>query len=1667
MSKPTLGSWGVLVATLCTAITTYAQVMAQDPLFARTASVEPNIVFVFDDSGSMTARHLYQFGGGSGGYGKGGPDNISQSGTAFDAVPTTVAGQSPDVNRIYYDPRTSYKRRINVDGTPKAAGSTAGIVSFPVYFYKPPITNFYSVASVSISGGGTGYPATGVTARFANAPFGGVTALATVTTAPTGIVDSVTLTNRGANYPATGVTATFSAPSAGGIQATATVTTATTNKVNSVTSTAFGSGYPSSGVTATFAPPAAGGVTATGTPVIAARSTAASIGVTNPGTGYTSAPTITFSAPPTGGVRALGTVTTGTFYKVASVGVSGGGGAGYTNGSQAITFSAPSAGGTRATANATVSGGKITSVTVTNAGIGYTSVPTIVSIAGAIPTTAATLTINAPPLTGVSGVTITNPGSGYTAIPTASLSGGGGTGAVLTAVTPGTSNVITGITITNGGSGYASAPAVTISAASGSGAVMTPVLANTGRWISSINMTNKGAGYSSPPTLTLGGTGTTGAGATWNIVTGTTNAISAVNVTRAGSGYFGAPALTITASVGSGATFTVNTNATSTGVVNRIWDGNPSNPNPNTSASYFTPSYLPDAGSTLAAGADATRAYPNTASAATSFYPKFLDRTDCTSTTGVCTWAEEVQNYANWLTYHARRVDLAKTGIGIAFQPLNPTFRLGWATINDATTNNRLVAGVQLFNTTTKTAFLNWLYGLNTPSGTPNRAAIDTVGRYYQRDDDNGPWATSPPAGPATANKTGSDVITHASCRRAYALLMTDGYYNESFTLPDVDSTIGTTISTPAAYTYTPIGPYSDKIDGTSWSNTFADVAMKYWGTDLRPTIPNKIKATANDPAYWQHMNFYAIGLGVIGELDATSDQLRADLTGDASTVPPRVMDWPNPGGGNSPKAIDDMWHATINGRGKIYNAKTTLELTNAIGQMLSDVAGAEGTQAGVAVSTATLSSDTKKYTPSYTPITWEGNLTAYDLNSNAIQKDTPAWQVETLVSTNATTGYKTYSSIIPAAPYRNIYVGNGATAGTRAVEFKYTSLPAGISSKMTGTVSQSLVDYLRGDNADEDTATTTTALYRYRTTRLGDIVNSTPVFIKNSVDLNYQLLPNTIQGGASYRAFVDGAGTVPAGGKKQRGEGMLVVGANDGMLHAFRDGTKDSLGNVINPGGIETFAYIPNALLPSLRKLADKAYVHQYYVDGPLSETDAYLPVAGRWANVVLGSTGGGAGVAASNGVSPRTGVFAIDMTTLNSGTTGFTASNVLWEVGSDVTGFEEVGYVLVEPEAGPTVSGDWVAIFGNGYESKSCRAQLFVVNVETGALIKKIDTGVGSGNCADKTNTNRNGLGGVRVVRDSNKQIIGAYAGDLQGNMWKFDLSAASSTNWKVDLAGVPMFTAGPAKPITAAPSVIGLTASSSPAGGYMVAMGTGKFFEVDDISSTNVQSLYGIWDPVPFGTGVSTTALTSTSRLVPQTISAGTTTSTGTYFTVGNAALDYTSSVPNRGWYINLPNSGQRMVYPFEVVRNRFLIADTISPANVSLDPCAQNSAGTGYLYAIDALTGAGIQQPIFDTNGDGNIDSNDLTASGIQTSADGRNRTIGGSNTSSGGGSARQDDGSGTGAVSYEDANKYICQAGSPACTKTKFDCSLDGTCTPAVVPGAAVIDTREWRQLFMR
>lgn len=1641
--------------------------IAQDPLLSRTAAVEPNIVFMFDDSGSMPATAIYQYGGVASGMGMTGPNNdavFSWNGSISSTwlnMPTTFYGRSPDVNLIYYDPRVTYKRRVNADGSEQAAGSTSGISSFNVYFYKPEATNLYSVSSVSVVNKGVGYPASGVTAAFPAPPPGGTQATATVQTASTQRVNSVTVNSPGAGYPNTGVVATFSDPPAGGVRATGNVTTGTFgNAVSAVTVTSGGGGYPASGVTAAFSAPPSGGTQATGNVVIETTKKVNAVTVTNTGSGYSAATTMTFAAPAAKGIRATGSVIIGSALKVGSVTVNSGGCYDNVN----VVFSAPQLpGGVQATGSenrtndATCSSGRrITSINISNAGSGYTSPPSI-SFTGGTVHVAGSFTVNMTTVTGViTGINVTNPGSGYTSAPAITLGNtGGGSGAAFTAALTDT-NWITGITITHPGAGYTSNPTISLSNTGGGSGASFTTSRGTVRGITGISIINGGSGYTSVPTITI--SASSGAGAAFTANTGATYVISGITITNSGSGYTTQPTLTLSGtSGGTGATFNYSYGSALSAVVNKTWDGAGA---PTTSASYFTPSYTPDAGSPLAIGASVI-AYPNTASSSTANYPKFRNRTDCGAT--ACTWAQELQNYANWKAYHSTRMELAKTGIGLAFQPLNPTFRLGWGTINKLNDDSELHKGVRLYNSTVQGEFLTWLYGRNVGGGTPNRRALNKVGQYFQRSDNAGPWADSPDGNSTDVTSSAAEVTTHAACRRSYAMLMTDGYYNDSLSLTDEDTSTPPAITSPTSYQYTPIGPYSDSIDGTKINNTFADVAMRYWVRDLRPNIPNAVKPVPGDEAYWQHMNFYAIGLGLVGTLNASDPAVLAELTGSAASSPPRTRNWPSPSTEN-PTSIDDMWHATVNGRGKMLNAKTAAELNSAIVQMMSDISGKEATQSGVAVSTASLTQGTKKYTPSYTSVSWNGNVTAFNLDPNTGNQTGVAWQVETLISTDLVTGKKTYSSLIPNHASRNIYVGNGATSGTRAVEFKYDTMGATLRGQMTGTVNTDLINFLRGDDSKEHSSVTEsdpTAIYRPRSTRLADIVNSTPVFVKDTVDLAYERLPAGTAGRDSYRAFVDGAGAPAAGGKKQRPEGVLFVGANDGMLHAFRDGAVDSSGNVTSQGGLEVFAYVPNALLPSLHLLADEAYQHRYYVDGPNVETDAFF--AGSWQNLVIGTTGAGAGVLASSGVSPRSAVYAINTTSLNSGPATLNASHVMWEISSNQANFSELGYVLTDVQAGASLNSThpWIAVFGNGYESKSCKAMLYVVNLQTGARIKEIDTGVG--NCT----TARNGLGGVRVVRNAMQQIIGAYAGDLRGNVWKFTFNSTDTNAWGVDLGGIPLLKAGATQPLTAPPSVLKMPLATTipvgPTAGYVVVAGTGKFFELSDITTTAQQSLYSIWDPLEFGvtapagTHLDMSVPSDKAKLVEQTIGSSVTTTVNTFSTVSSNTVSYTTTPPKRGCFLNFAGTGQRMVYPIDILANRLAIVDTISPSNVSLDPCVNENGGSASVYILDALTCGATSKPLLDTNGDGNVDESDLVVSGFASPADGRNVTL-----------------------EVGETGRFVnCSGGSPGCTQIAPSCADLGTCTctgpdcPCTNPAGCSngagsgLKSREWRQLFMR
>jgi type IV pilus assembly protein PilY1 len=420
----------------------------------------------------------------------------------------------------------------------------------------------------------------------------------------------------------------------------------------------------------------------------------------------------------------------------------------------------------------------------------------------------------------------------------------------------------------------------------------------------------------------------------------------------------------------------------------------------------------------------------------------------------------------------------------------------------------------------------------------------------------------------------------------------------------------------------------------------------------------------------------------------------------------------------------------------------------------------------------------------------------------------------------------------------------------------------------------------------------------------------------------------------------------------------MIYVGANDGMLHAF-DATT----------GEEKFAYVPNEVMTNLASLKSTTYAHKYFVDGSPFVGDAFLGSA--WKTVLLGTTGAGGKA-----------VFALDVTD----PTTFTTSKVLWEFTHT-----ELGNTIGQPViARVAYNNRWAAIFGNGYNSTSNTAKLFMVFLDANPA-----DGWQAGKDADymvfdTDSTTNNGLA-TPTLYDSNgdKVVDTVYAGDMQGNVWKFDISGTNTNAWGVAYKSgstpKPLFTARNAsnqvQPITA-PVEIG----APPPGktGVMIYFGTGRFFATGDNTNLEVQSLYGVLDA---GAAISTT---NRSELQQQTIlyegtdtgTTGRTATTTQIRVLSNTAVDWTTK---KGWYLDLvqpPSStaqGERVI-SIPLLRHGRVIFTTLVP---STDPC--QFGGTSWIMEMDALTGGRLSESVFDLNNDSNFNATDyvtVTVGGVE-------------------------------------------------------------------------------------
>ncbi len=622
-------------------------------------------------------------------------------------------------------------------------------------------------------------------------------------------------------------------------------------------------------------------------------------------------------------------------------------------------------------------------------------------------------------------------------------------------------------------------------------------------------------------------------------------------------------------------------------------------------------------------------------------------------------------------------------------------------------------------------------------------------------------------------------------------------------------------------------------------------------------------------------------------------------------------------------------------GHGQYFTANNAADLTEALQTTLLDIQTQAVSASSVALNSTRLDTNLLIYQGRFNSVDWSGDLQAFSVTSGVVDT-TKLWSA---------------SEHVPVPASRKIFTMKQATTPRNAVVAAWSNISTA-QKKALGNDSAVLA-YLLGDRSKEKQ---NGGNYRDRSTVLGDIVNSDPQFV-GQADFGYERLPGAE--GSSYQTFRTSStytGRPP----------MVYVGANDGMLHAFDGRTTNN--------GTELFAYIPLPTYPYLKQLTSPSYVHHFFVDGSPGFGDAYINTGSgaAWRTVLVGTLGAGG-----------RGVFALDVTD----PVNFAANKVLWEyvniadpgtyspnmsqvdpAPTTPTTAADLGYTYGQASVVRLANGKWGALVGNGYNSTNNHAVLYILDLTDGSVIRKIDTGVGSA-------TSPNGLSSPLPVDTNNDRITDAiYAGDMQGNLWKFDVSATSANSWGVAFSGSPLIVAkdsvGTVQPITTKPE-----ATLNPGGDIVVLFGTGKYFEEVDhrnVAPQQTQTFYGVFDRGAAITGSRSSLLQQSVILtIPSTDtsnnpSAGTTNPVDLRVT-SNLAL----TTSNNGWYLDLPDQGERQVSRPQVNGGR-VIFTTVVPNGL---PCS--AGGHSWLMELDAFDGSRLDNS-FDLNKDTHFTSLDYVA-----------------------------------------------------------------------------------------
>lgn len=388
-------------------------------------------------------------------------------------------------------------------------------------------------------------------------------------------------------------------------------------------------------------------------------------------------------------------------------------------------------------------------------------------------------------------------------------------------------------------------------------------------------------------------------------------------------------------------------------------------------------------------------------------------------------------------------------------------------------------------------------------------------------------------------------------------------------------------------------------------------------------------------------------------------------------------------------------------------------------------------------------------------------------------------------------------------------------------------------------------------------------------------------------------------------------------------GSTRLYVGGNDGMLHVFNAST-----------GAEVFAYVPSMLIPKLPALTTFPYAPVQLVDGGLVMADV-AQSDGTSATLLAGALGGGG-----------KGLYMLDVTSPSPESEADAAKLIKWEVTPTNTGFANLGFTYAAPRLARLNSGTAAVVVGNGYGNQgSGTATLLLINADTGAVIREINTNSGS-------TASPNGLS-TPTLLDVNRdgRVDYAYAGDLDGNLWRFDLTGDDTSNYSV----TKLMTTDDNRPITSAPVV-----TPHPVSGHLVAFGTGRILTAADASDTTEQYVYGLWDGAP----------STNTAWLGQTLSEVTV--NGKRMRTLSANQPDWSSGKDKGWRLTL-TAGERVVGEGPMLNDGRLYLTTGNPTVAA--PSEEAPAGETWLTEVNVLTGGSPAAPIYDVNADGKIDSSD--------------------------------------------------------------------------------------------